>query len=72
MWLSTKQTGRRKKKKKNLQPVSVVNKSRYRDTHSEDTISNVRDTDYLFFVDRAVSRKQDTMYTMISSVCNNY
>ena len=30
--------------------VSVVNKSRYRDTHSEDTISNVRDTDYRFFV----------------------
>ena len=40
--------------------VSVVNKSRYRDTHSEDTIGNVRDTDYLFFVG-AVSRKQHTI-----------
>ena len=27
--------------------VSVVNKSQYRDTHSEDTIGNVRDTDYI-------------------------
>ena len=30
--------------------VSVVNKSQYRDTHSEDTIGNVRDTHYLSFV----------------------
>ena len=29
--------------------VFVVNKSRYRDTHSEDTIGNVRDTDYFSF-----------------------
>ena len=28
--------------------VSVVNKSQYRVTHSEDTIGNVQDTDYLF------------------------
>ena len=40
--------------------VSVVNKSQYRDTYSEDTISNVRDFDYLFFVG-AVSRKQHTI-----------
>ena len=30
--------------------VFVVYKSRYRDTHSEDTISNMWDIDYLFFV----------------------
>ena len=30
--------------------VSVVNKPQYRDTHSEDIIDNVRDTDYLSFV----------------------
>ena len=30
--------------------VSIVNKSQYRDTQSEHTIGNVRDTDYLFFV----------------------
>ena len=30
--------------------VAVVNESRYRDTHTEDTIGNVRDTDYLFFL----------------------
>ena len=39
-----------KKRKKIVFLVSVVNKSHYRDTHSEDTISNVRDTDYLSFV----------------------
>ena len=38
------------KKKKKGSLVSVVNKSQYRDTHSEDTIGNVRDTDYLSFV----------------------
>ena len=37
------------KKKKKL--VSVVNKSQYCDTHSEDTIGNVQDTDYLSFVE---------------------
>ena len=36
------------KKKSSL--VSVVNKSQYCDTHLEDTIGNVRDTDYLSFV----------------------
>ena len=30
--------------------VSVVNKSQYRDTHSEETIGNVQDTDYHAFV----------------------
>ena len=30
--------------------VSVVNKSQYCDTHSEDTIGNVRDIGYLSFV----------------------
>ena len=44
MWLSTKLM------KKDSFLVSVVNKSQYRDTHSEDTIGNVRDTDYLSFV----------------------
>ena len=39
-----------KKKRKEISLVSVVNKSRYRDTLSEDTIGNVRDTDYLFLV----------------------
>ena len=37
-------------KKRHFFKVSVVNKSQYRDTHSEDTIGNVRDTDYLSFV----------------------
>ena len=37
-------------KKKKVFLVSVVNKSQYRDTHSEDTIGKVRDTDYLSFV----------------------
>ncbi len=45
MWLSTKLM-----KKERFFLVSVVNKSQYRDTHSEDTIGNVRDTDYLSFV----------------------
>ena len=45
MWLSTKPI-----KKKTFFLVSVVNKSQDRDTHSEDTIGNVRDTDYLPFV----------------------
>ena len=27
-----------------------MNKTQYRDTHLEDTIGNVRDTDYLSFV----------------------
>ena len=44
MWLSTKQT----ENKSSF--VSIVNKSQYHDTHSEDTIGNVQDTDYLFFV----------------------
>ena len=35
---------------KNSFLVFVVNKSQYRDTHSEDTIVNMRDTDYLSFV----------------------
>ena len=30
--------------------VSAVNRSHYLDTHSEDTIGNVRDTDYISFV----------------------
>ena len=38
-----------KKKKKGFS-VSIMNKSQYRDTHSEDTIGNMRDTDYLSFV----------------------
>ena len=46
MWLSTKLM----KNNNNSFFVSVVNKSQYRDTHSEDTISNVQDTDYLSFV----------------------
>ena len=41
---------RQKKKRQKKALVSVVNKSQYRDTLSEDTIGNVRDTDYLFFV----------------------
>ena len=52
MWLSTKLMKKEKKKKRFFYffiLVSVVNKSQYRDTHSEDTIGNVRDTDYLFF-----------------------
>ena len=36
MWLSTKKT-----KKEESSLVSVVNKSQYCDTHSDDTISNV-------------------------------
>ena len=36
MWLSTKLM------KKDSSLVSVVNKSQYRDTHSEETIGNVR------------------------------
>ena len=36
------------KKKSSL--VSIMNKSHYRDTLSEDTFGNVRDTDYLSFV----------------------
>ena len=43
MWLSTELI------KKESSLVSVVNKSQYRDTYSKDTISNVQDTDYLFF-----------------------
>ena len=35
--------------KKESSLVSVVNKSQYHDTLSEDTISNVPDTDYLSF-----------------------
>ena len=44
MWLSTKLMN------KEISLVSVVNKTQYRDTHSEDIIGNVRDTDYLSFV----------------------
>ena len=59
MLLSTKQT-----EKKESSLVSVVNKSQYRHTHSEDTIGNVRDADYLFFsFFGAVSRKQHTINT---------
>ena len=36
--------------KKESSLVSDVNKSQYHDTHSEDTIGNVRDTDYHSFV----------------------
>ena len=36
--------------KKESSLVSVVNKSQYHDMHSEDTIGNVQDTDYLAFV----------------------
>ena len=45
MWLPTKQT-----KKTTRSLISAVNKSQYRDTHSEDTTGNVRDDDYLSFV----------------------
>ena len=38
------------KEKKDIFLVPVVNKSQYRDTHTEDTIGNVRDTDYISFV----------------------
>ena len=38
------------KKKKDIFLVSIVNKTQYRDTHSEDTAGNVQNTDYLFFV----------------------
>ena len=49
MRLSTEMM-KKKKKKKDSFLVSVVNKSQYRDTHSENTTGNVRDTDYLSFV----------------------
>ena len=41
---------KKRKEKKKSSLVSVVNKLQYRDTHSEDTIGNVRDTEYLSFV----------------------
>ena len=44
MWLSTELM----EKKSFL--VFVVNKSQYHDTHSEDTIGSVWDTDYVSFV----------------------
>ena len=53
MRLSTKMMKkhtRKTNKNNNSFLVSVVNKSQYRDTHSEDTIGNVLDTDYLSFV----------------------
>ena len=59
MWLST--TLMKKKEKSSF--VSDVNKSQYRDTHSEDTIGNVRDSDYLSFV-WTVSSKQHTINTI--------
>ena len=49
MRLSTEMM-KKKKKKKDSFLVSVVNKTQYRDTHSEDIIGNARDTDYLPFV----------------------
>ena len=49
--------------KKRSSLVSVVNMSRYHDTHSEDAIGNVQDTDYLFFVG-AVSKKQHRINTI--------
>ena len=57
MWLSTKLM-----KKSSL--VSIMNKSQYRDTHSEDTIGNLWDTDYLSFV-WSSNNKQHT----ISTIC---
>ena len=36
--------------KKKVFLVSVVNKSQYCDTHSEETIGNMQDTDYHAFV----------------------
>ena len=44
MWLSTKQM-----KKKESSLVSVVNKSQYHNTHSEDTIGNVQDIIFPLF-----------------------
>ena len=52
--------------KKNIL-VSVVNKSRYRDTHSEDTIGNSTitfETLINFSLFGAVSRKQRTINTI--------
>ena len=63
MWLSTKLMKKEKKKKRFFYffiLVSVVNKSQYHDTHSEDTIGNVRDTDYLSLIG-AVNSKQHTI-----------
>ena len=57
MWLSTKLM------KKDSFLVSVVNKSQYHDTLSEDTISNMRDTDYLPLFG-AVNSKQHTINTI--------
>ena len=55
MWLSTKLMI-----KKKIFLVSVVNKSQYLDTHSEDTIGNVRDTASF----GAVNIKQHTINTI--------
>ena len=49
--------------KKESSLVSVVNMSQYRDTHSEDTIANVRDT-VIFPLFGAVSSKQHTVNTI--------
>ena len=57
MWLSTKLM------KKDSFLVSVVNKSQYHDTLSEDTISNMWDTDYLPLFG-AVNSKQHTINTI--------
>ena len=62
MWLSTKLMKKERKKKDSFL-VSVVNKSQYHDTHSEDTIGNVRDTDYLSLIG-AVNSKQHTINTI--------
>ena len=59
MWLSSKLM-----KNNNSFLVSIVNKSQYRDTHSEDTISNMQDTDYLSFLFGAVNSKQHTINTI--------
>ena len=56
MWSSTKQM------KKESSLVSVVNKLQYCDTHPEDSTGNKQDTDYVFPVFRAVSKKQHTIY----------
>ena len=48
--MSSNKHKRQGKQMKKSSLVSVVNKSQYCDGHSEDTISNVQDTDYLFFV----------------------
>ena len=53
----------RQKKESSL--VSVVNKLQYHDTHPEDSTGNKPDTDYIFSVFRAVSKKQHTIYTYI-------